>query len=65
VLDDPSTKKAEVLIDQVPPVRDGFEHRIEWTDASGASGTIPVVSAASVDHRELHGNGAVYFTAGV
>jgi hypothetical protein len=64
VLEDPVTKKAEVVIDQVPAPRVGFEQRIQWTDASGASGTIPVVAAASASTASTNGNGAVYFTSG-
>ncbi len=65
ILEDPVTKKAEVVIDQVPPAQAGHEHRILWTDASGASGTIPVVSATSATATaNTNASGAVYFVSG-
>lgn len=65
ILEDPVTKKAEVVIDQVPPAQAGHEHRILWTDASGASGTIPVVSATSAAAMaNTNTSGAVYFVSG-
>ncbi|WP_035615891.1 hypothetical protein [Haloferula sp. BvORR071] len=64
VLEDPVTKKAEVVIDQVPPLRDGYEQRILWTDASGASGMIPVLVASNAVSSGGVGNSAVSFTNG-
>lgn len=48
VIEDPFTNQAEVVIDQVPPPAEGNQHKIIWYDASGASGTIPVNSLASL-----------------
>jgi hypothetical protein len=48
VIEDPLTNQAEVVIDQVPPPAEGNQHKIIWYDASGASGTIPVNSLASL-----------------
>ncbi|WP_367873691.1 hypothetical protein [Luteolibacter sp. Populi] len=64
VIEDPTTKKAEVVIDQVPPPAKGHEHKIVWTDDSGATGTIPVQSAASASISTGNGNSAVYFSNG-
>jgi hypothetical protein len=64
VLEDPVTRKAEVVIDQVPPPKEGHEQKIYWTDASGASGMIPVVFASSATTTSTNGNGAVSFTNG-
>ena len=64
VLEDPLTRKAEVVIDQVPPPQEGHEQKIYWTDASGASGMIPVLAANSATPAGPNGNGAVYFLNG-
>lgn len=64
LLDDPVTKKAEVVIDGVKPPKEGHEQRIEWTDASGASGTIPVVLASSTATANPNGSGAMIFLNG-
>lgn len=64
VLDDPTTKKAEVVIDQVQPPKQGYEHKIVWTDESGATGTIPVVAAALAGAGGANSNGAVFFANG-
>lgn len=58
VIEDPVTRKAEVVIDRVQPPKDGYTHQIHWTDASGASGTIPVQSGSTTMSAGV--SGAIY-----
>jgi hypothetical protein len=42
VIEDPQSNTAQVLIDQVPPPAAGCEQVVEWVDAAGNEGRIPV-----------------------